>query len=140
MTQLWYKPAVLLTWLPLAIVALKYWRVWDRLPMRMAVHFDGNWQPNGYTSRQGSLIDALGMLAAMQVLFTIAFFIVRARKPEALWPTLLFSYAFLAFFWYANNSIVEWNLSHPPAHSELMGPDFPAARDSGVRKFLTVSL
>ncbi len=110
----WYKPAVLLLWLPLPLIALKYWRAWDRLPLRMAVHFDANWQPNGYTSRQGSLMLALGMLAAMQVLFTITLLIVRSQKPSALWPMLLFSYVFLGFFWFANNWVVESNLPKPP--------------------------
>ena len=135
MNRDWYKPAVWLMWLPLALTALNYWRVWDRLPLRMAVHFDANWNPNGYTSRQGSLILALGMLAAMQVLFTIAFFIVRAQKPAALWPMLAFAYLFLGFFWYANHWIVEFNL-HPPAHSELVGPGSPVACDSNATKFL----
>ena len=49
-----YKPLVWLMWLALPITALNYWRNWDRLPMRMAVHFDANWQPNGYTSREGA--------------------------------------------------------------------------------------
>jgi hypothetical protein len=106
----------------------------------MAVHFDGNWQPNGFTSRQASLTDALGMLAVMQVLFTIAFFIVRARTPGAQWPTLLFAYVFLAFFWYANNSIVERNLSHPPTHSQSKGPVAPLAGKGGVERSLTARL
>ena len=43
----WYTLATWLMWLALPITALNYWRVWDRLPARMAVHFDANWQPNG---------------------------------------------------------------------------------------------
>jgi Protein of unknown function (DUF1648) len=124
MNRRWHKLAVLLMWLPLPITALNYWRVWERLPMRMAVHFDANWQPNGSTSREGSLMLALGILATMQVLFTITFFIVRALKPGVLWPMLGFSYLFPGFFWYANNWIVEFNLNPPPAHSKLVSPEF----------------
>jgi len=58
-----FKWLVVVMWLPLVTIALNYWRAWDRLPARMAVHFDANWQPNGYTSREGSLMLALGMLA-----------------------------------------------------------------------------
>jgi hypothetical protein len=129
----WHKLAVLLLWLALPAMALKYWRVWDQLPLRMAVHFDANWQPNGFTSRQGSLMLSLGMLATMQVLFTITFFIVRAQKPGALWPMLLFSYVFLGFFWFANNWIVEFNLRPQPAHSELVGPNSPALTNSELK-------
>ena len=42
-----FQVAVGLTWLALPLTALNYWRAWDRLPPRMAVHFDVNWQPNG---------------------------------------------------------------------------------------------
>ena len=126
----WYKPAILVMWLPLPITALNYWRAWDHLPMRMAVHFDASWQPNGYTSRQGSLTAALAMLAFMQVTFTLSFFIVRAQKPSAAWPMLVFFYVFLGFFWYVNNWILEFNLHTRPAHSELVGPNSPATGNS----------
>jgi hypothetical protein len=133
MKKPWHRLAALLLWVPLPVLALKYWRVWDRLPLRMAVHFDANWQPNGLTSRQGSLMLAVGIFAAMQILFTITFFIVRAQKPGALWPMLLFSYAFLGFFWFANNWIVEFNLRPQPAHSELVGPNSPAPTNSELK-------
>ena len=59
-------------WLALPITALNYWRAWDQLPARMAVHFDANWQPNGYTSREGSLMLGLGIMAFLLVVFTVA--------------------------------------------------------------------
>jgi hypothetical protein len=34
------RPMVWLTWLALPLTALDYWRAWDQLPTRMAVHFD----------------------------------------------------------------------------------------------------
>ncbi|HLZ42998.1 MAG TPA: DUF1648 domain-containing protein [Candidatus Sulfotelmatobacter sp.] len=125
-----YKWLVVAMWLPLVTIALNYWRAWDRLPARMAVHFDANWQPNGYTSREGSLMLTLGMLAFMQVVFTISALIVRAQKPRAAWPMLVVFYLFLGLIWYANNWIVEFNLKAQPAHSELVGPISPAASDS----------
>ncbi|HLW83877.1 MAG TPA: DUF1648 domain-containing protein [Candidatus Sulfotelmatobacter sp.] len=131
-----YKPLVWMMWLALPVTALKYWRVWDRLPMRMAVHFDASWQPNGYTSREGALMLGLGIMAVMLLLFTIAALIARAMKPEASWPILLLSYVVLAFLWFGNHSIVEWNLNPPPAHSQLVGPGSPAVRNSGATKFL----
>ncbi len=84
----WYKPAVWLMWVAWPITALQYWRAWDRLPMRMAVHFDATWQPNGYTSREGALMLGLGIMAVLLLLFTLASLIARAMKPAASWPML----------------------------------------------------
>jgi hypothetical protein len=136
MNRKFYKPLTWLMWLALPITALKYWRVWDRLPLRMAVHFDANWQPNGYTSREGALMLGLGIMAVMLLFFTIGALIANALKPSAAWPLLLAFYVGLGFLWYANNSIVEFNLNPPPAHSELVGPDSPALRDSNATQFL----
>jgi len=128
----WYKLMISLMWLPLVAVALNYWRSWDRLPTRMAVHFNANWQPNGYTSREGSLMLSLAMLAFMPLVFTIAAFIVRAQKPASAWPMLVFFYASLGFIWYANSWIVDFNLHQQPAHSELVGSSSPLMSDSPI--------
>jgi hypothetical protein len=130
-----YKPLTWLMWLALPITAFKYWRNWDRLPLRMAVHFDANWQPNGYTSREGALMLGLGIMAVMLLFFTIGALVANALKPSAAWPLLLAFYVGLGFLWYANNSIVEFNLN-TPAHSESGGPGSPAASDSNATKFL----
>ena len=117
----WYKPLVWLMWLALPASAWNYWSVWDQLPPRMAVHFDANWQPNGYTSREGAVELGLGIMVVMLVLFTIATLVAHATKPGAAWPALLISYVVLGFCWYGNHSIVNFNLNPQPAHSELMG-------------------
>src|SRR3954464_14778001 len=94
-----YKPLVWLTWLILPVTALKYWRNWDQLPDRMAVHFGAGWQPNGYTSREGSLMLALGISAFMLLSFTLAAHIVRAQKPSSAWPVLVVFYLALGLLW-----------------------------------------
>jgi len=111
MNRSWYKTAVLLMWLALPAAACNYWRAWDQLPARMAVHFDANWQPNGYTSREGAVELGLGIMAVMLVLVTVATLIVRALKPSASWPALLLSCIVLGFCWYGNNSIIRFNLN-----------------------------
>jgi hypothetical protein len=131
-----YKPLLWLMWLVLPVTALNYWRAWDHLPLRMAVHFDANWQPNGYTSREGAVMLGLGIMAVMLILFTVAGLIAHDMKPAAAWPMLLVFYVVLGFLWFGNHSIVEWNLNPPPAHSELVGPGSPAVRDSSATKFL----
>jgi hypothetical protein len=112
-------------WLFLVSTAFNYWRAWDELPERMAVHFDANWQPNGYTSREGALYLGLGILSFMLVLFTVGALITHAQKPSAFWPILIFFYAILGVCWYGNDSIIRFNLHslapHPPPVS-LIAP------------------
>jgi uncharacterized membrane protein len=137
MNRIAYKTLVGLMWLALPIAALNYWQNWDRLPMRMAVHFDAQWQPNGYTSREGALTLGLGIMAFMLLVFTVGLLIAHALKPAAAWPLLVVFYVTIGFMWFGNHSIIEWNLNPPPAHSELMGHS-PAVRDSTGPKFLTL--
>lgn len=117
----WHKPLVLLMWLSLPIAAWSYWSVWDRLPARMAVHFDATWHPNGYTSREGAVQLGLGILVVMLVLFTVATLIIDSMKPAAFWPALLIAYVVLGFCWYGNYSIVKFNLRSQHVHSEFSG-------------------
>jgi len=140
MNRNWYKPAVLLMWLALPTSAWNYWHVWDHLPARMAVHFDANWQANGYTSREGAVQLGLGIMVVMLVLSTVASLIIFYMKPAAVWPALLVSYVVLGFCWYGNYSIVEFNLKAQPAHSELVGPKSPATSDSENRTVFQLHL
>jgi uncharacterized membrane protein len=125
-----YKALVLLMWIALPVNAWNYWRVWDQLPARMAVHFDANWQPNGYTSKEGALELGLGIMAVMLVISTVAMLAARAQKPSSAWPALIISYIVLGIMWYGNSSIIDFNLKAQPAHSELVGPNSPAMSDS----------
>src|SRR6202045_3400431 len=79
-----FQAAVGLAWLALPLTALNYWRDWDRLPLRIAVHFDANWQPNGWTSREGSRMLALGMTAFLLVIFTVAAYAARRMATSSL--------------------------------------------------------
>ena len=133
MNRDWYKTLVWLMWLTLPTTALNYWWAWDRLPARIAVHFDVNWQPNGYTSREGSLVLALGITTFLLVAFTVAALIVRAQKPSAAWPMLIVFYVSLSACWLANNWIVERNLNAPPPHSGSARSQLPYARSGSSR-------
>jgi hypothetical protein len=105
------KAGVLLMWLALPISAWEYRSVWEKLPARMAVHFDANWQPNGYTSRQGALELGLGIMTVMLMMFTLSTLIIQGLKPTAAWPALLIAYIVVGFCWYGNHSIVKFNLN-----------------------------
>ncbi|HUA13690.1 MAG TPA: DUF1648 domain-containing protein [Verrucomicrobiae bacterium] len=130
----WYKPLVAAMWLALPFSALRYWRAWDQLPARMAVHFDANFQPNGYTTREEALKMGLGILVAMLALSTVAALAAHALKPAAAWPVLVISYVVIGFIWYGNNSIVDWNLSGHAVHSQLQEQTFPPLRITGVNR------
>jgi hypothetical protein len=99
-------------WLALPLTALHYWRSWDRLPTRMAVHFDADWQPNGWTSREGSLLLALGITAFMLVIFTIGCYAMsKAAVPSSsTWAIVVVFYGVLGLVFFINRWIVERNL------------------------------
>jgi hypothetical protein len=107
-------------WLALPASAWMYWSVWDRLPARMAVHFDANWQPNGYTSRDGAVQLGLGILVVLLVLFTVTTLIIDALKPQAFWPALVITYFVLGVCSYGNYSVVKFNLQAKQLRSQMV--------------------
>lgn len=119
MTRDWYKALVLVMWLALPINARNYWRAWDRLPARMAVHFDVKRQPNGYASKERAAGLGLGILATVLVLCTVAMLISRALHPSASWAVLIISGVMLGFIWYGNNSIIRFNLQEQASQSRV---------------------
>ena len=113
-------------WLALPVTALSYLRVWDRLPARVAVHFDANWQPNGWTSRAGALWLGLGIIAFMLVVFTVAACAVRVNRPNAAWPVMIVFYLILTGLCLVNNWIALRNLNgQAPQAALLLTPGFP---------------
>ena len=120
MNQSCHKILILLMWLSLPASAWMYWSAWDRLPARMAVHFDANWQPNGYTSRDGAVQLGIGILLVMLVLFTVTTLIIDTLKPQAFWPALVIAYLVLGVCSYANYSIVNFNLQARLVRSEML--------------------
>jgi hypothetical protein len=133
MNREWYKPPawlIWLMWLALPISAMEYRQSWDQLPVRMAVHFDANWQPNGFTSRQGALELGLGIMAVMLVLFTVGAFAARALKQSAAWPLLVVFYVVLGFIWYGNHAIIQFNLKAQSPQAELQHTKFPQSKQS----------
>lgn len=117
-----FKTAVWMAWTLLPITALNYWYCWDRLPAKMAVHFDANWQPNGFTTRQGSLWFSLGLISFMLVVCTAVSYLVLALKQRAAWPVLVTLYLALGFCLYGSNAIVEYNLRRNQSVSRSAAP------------------
>jgi len=113
MERKWFQAAAGLTWLALPLIALHYWRAWDRLPARMAVHFDVNWQPNGWTSRESALTLALVTTVLPLVIFTIAIYVAARRAAVSSlsrWSMVVVFYVALGFIYLVNTWIVDRNL------------------------------
>jgi hypothetical protein len=108
-----FQTAIVLAWISLPLTALKYGSAWDRLPMRIAVHFDANWQPNGWTSREGARLLALGTTAFLLTIFTIAGYATARMSASSLsrWSMLAVFYVVLGLVYYVNSWIVDRNLS-----------------------------
>jgi len=124
---------ILAMWLALPLSWMEYRQHWDQLPARMAVHFDANWQPNGFTSREGALDLGLGILAVMLIVFTVACFTIRALKPQASWPALIVAYVAVGFCWYGNHSIVNFNLRSQAAQTAARAGQFSVRNSRPLR-------
>jgi hypothetical protein len=108
-----YQSLTWLLWLALPLTALRFWMVWDQLSVRMATHFNANWQPNGWMSREVALEFALGLTAFLLFVFTGVLLIVQKQKvaDAAAWALLVFSYAVVGFVFAVNSKVVSYNLS-----------------------------
>ncbi len=105
-----WKTLVAMMWLALPLIALSYWRVWDRLPAQLATHFDAAGHPNGWMTREKSLTFALVSIAVMLTVFTVV--LTQVRKGETFsWAMLGFSYVLVGVLVYANESIISYNLN-----------------------------
>jgi len=112
-----YQSLVGLLWLALPLTALRFWLVWDRLPLRMATHFNANWQPNGWMSREVALEFALGLTAFLLVVFTAVLILAQKQKvaDAASWALLVFSYVVVGFIFVVNSKVVSYNLGEESA-------------------------
>jgi len=110
-----FSIATWLLWLALPLTAWDYWRVWDRLPQRVAIHFDINWRANGFTSRQGAFSIMVGMVAFLLITFTVTLlFVQRAPNPGFMpWVMLTFFYATAIFVCAINHWMIAYNLRPP---------------------------
>ncbi|MGH9501153.1 MAG: DUF1648 domain-containing protein [Terriglobales bacterium] len=110
-----------LMWLALPLIALRYWQAWDRLPFRMATHFDINGRANGWMTRDVSLWFALGITAFLLVIFTAALLVIHSQKASdtASWALLVFFYFVIGFVVYGNELVVRHNLYRAPVQ---LGP------------------
>lgn len=116
MNRTWYKTLTALLWLAPLVMALRYRQLWDRLPVRMASHFDAAGRANGWMPREASLYFDLGFLVLLLTVFSLALYVVQSKYPPA-----RLSWALLAFFhveiWamvYLLDSTLAYNIDRSP--------------------------
>jgi Protein of unknown function (DUF1648) len=106
-------------WLVPPLLALRYWQVWDRLPVNIASHFNAAGRPNGWMTREGSLLFVIGISAFIAMLGTLI--LTRVRKPEpASIAVVGFFYVILSVIFYGNESVLAYNLHGEPVSVALM--------------------
>jgi hypothetical protein len=102
-------------WLFLPLIAFRNWQVWDRLPIRVAVHFDIAGRPNGWMSREGSLQFILIFMAAILAVATLVLWRIRMPRSSA-WAVLGVFYVVLGALYCGEESILAYNLDRTPLH------------------------
>lgn len=104
-----------LMWLALPITAIMYAMAWRELPARLATHFNLANQPNGWMSREGSLVFLLVMIGFVAGLATLI--LSRIRKPDpAAWALLLLFYVILGTLLWAGEAIIAYNVHAQPVN------------------------
>ena len=68
-----------LMWLALPVTAFRFWLVWDRLPLRMATHFNVNGQPNGWMPRA---MPPFTLPWALPHVMVAVFTVILLRRPQ----------------------------------------------------------
>jgi hypothetical protein len=116
MSRTWYKTLTALLWFAPAAIGLRYWQIWDRLPLRIAGHFDAAGRANGWMTRDVSLYYTVGFLASLAAVFTIVLYVVQKKYALAKlsWALLVFLNVEMWTVAYAMNSILEFNLYGTP--------------------------
>jgi hypothetical protein len=101
-----------LMWLALPMTALRFWLVWDRLPARMAAHFDIQGRPNGWMPRPTAFYMAMGITLLIVVIFTaISYVAHKTHVPDLFsWSLLGFFYLVIGFVYAGNSGVVQYNL------------------------------
>jgi hypothetical protein len=111
-----FQAFIWLMWLALPITAFRFWLAWDRLPLRMASHFNFNGRPNGWMPRATAFFLALAITAMMLAVFTALSYVThKTRVPNTFsWFLLGFFYLVIGFVYAGNSGVVQYNLDGQP--------------------------
>ena len=104
-----------LQWLALPVLVLDFGSVWQRLPERMATHFDLAGQANGWMPREEAVVVMLGISTAVLIIAT--WIASRVKDPDATaWGLIALFYIIQGTLIYAAQSMIDFNLSGKPVH------------------------
>ncbi len=102
-----------LMWLVLPAMAVPYWLAWDNLPPRLATHFGGNGQPNGWMPRETAMAFPLVITTVLLLIFTVI--LARVRQPDtSSWAIMGLFYVILGVMYWAANMVLSYNLTGQP--------------------------
>jgi hypothetical protein len=108
MTRTHWRNLSLLPWLILPAMLWRYWQLQDLLPERIAVHFNANNVPNGWSDRGDFVVGLIGMTVGMLALFTILSLIPKRPKTFS-WLLLFFEYFVSVVMCLAFVGVLEFN-------------------------------
>ncbi|HUO24720.1 MAG TPA: DUF1648 domain-containing protein [Candidatus Aquilonibacter sp.] len=116
MNRAWYKALTALLWLAPAAIGFRYWQIWDRLPARVAGHFDAAGRANGWLTREASLYYTVGFLFSLAAIFTVVLYAVERKYPLAKlsWALLAFLHLEIWSVAYGLNSTLNYTLYGTP--------------------------
>ncbi len=105
-----FKTLAGLQWLALPVMALMFASVWPQLPVRMATHFDLANHPNGWMSREETLLVLLGLATAFAI--TATWITSRVTEPDpTAWGLVAVFYSMQAILIWAEHALIAYNVS-----------------------------
>jgi len=116
-----FQFAIVLLWLALPLTALQYRQAWDRLPPRIATHFNAADEPNGWMPREASLKFSLRLMAIMLIVTSLVLVATTWREVTSFsWALFGFFALFIGFLLAVNHAVLNYNLHPAPVHPERM--------------------
>jgi hypothetical protein len=102
-----------LMWLAVPAMAGLYAMAWPKLPAHLATHFDFANHPNGWMSREASLVFSLMLGIFFVGLATLI--LSRVKNPDpAAWALLVFFYVIIATLLWAEHRVIAFNVHREP--------------------------
>ena len=106
-----YTKRLLALWLALPATALNFWLFWNRLPARIAMHYDINGRPTSWASPNELRTLSLGFLALVLLVVTgTGFLVAHVRSDRAKAAIIPLSLA-IGLVWALLNGFVWFNLT-----------------------------
>ena len=112
----YFRALSVLMWAALPANAVLYAISWRQLPQRLATHFDFANRPNGWMSREGSLIFSLVFATFMAAIAT--WILLRVKKPDATaWGLLILFYVVQGTLLWAETATIDYNVRGTPVNA-----------------------